>query len=217
MGKKKTIQVVNTRQDLTTEEKIKAAARKVFTQKGYAATRTRDIAQEAGINLALLNYYFRSKEKLFELIMFESAARFFMQLQLGLNDPESSLEQKIELLVDHYLKLLSEEPNFPVFILGEIQANPERLLGKLKALEFLPESVFFKQLQERMKKNNIKLHPMHMLVNFLGMMVFPFVVRPMLLAIFKGNNEQFRQLMLERRNLIPAWMMQMLGGKTKSK
>ena len=55
--------------DPTTEEKIKEAARKLFTQKGFAATRTRDIAEEAGINLALLNYYFRSKQKLFDLIM----------------------------------------------------------------------------------------------------------------------------------------------------
>jgi AcrR family transcriptional regulator len=49
----------------TTEEQIKEAARRVFTRKGYAATRTRDIAEESGHNLALLNYYFRSKEKLF--------------------------------------------------------------------------------------------------------------------------------------------------------
>ena len=63
--------------DLSTEEKIKAAARKVFTQKGYSATRTRDIAEEAGLNLALLNYYFRSKEKLFELIMAEKMQQFF--------------------------------------------------------------------------------------------------------------------------------------------
>lgn len=58
--------------DQTTEEKIKIAARKLFTRKGFAAVKTRDIAEEAGINLALLNYYFRSKEKLFKLIMEES-------------------------------------------------------------------------------------------------------------------------------------------------
>ena len=65
-----------TAKDLSTEEKIKAAAKKLFTQKGFAATRTRDIAEEAGINLALLNYYFRSKEKLFELVMKENVQLF---------------------------------------------------------------------------------------------------------------------------------------------
>ena len=55
----------------STEEKIKEAARRVFTKKGYAATRTRDIAEESGYNLALINYYFRSKEKLFDIVMLE--------------------------------------------------------------------------------------------------------------------------------------------------
>ena len=56
-------------QEQTTEEKILEAASEVFTEKGFAGTRTRDIAEKAGINLALLNYYFRSKEKLFEQVM----------------------------------------------------------------------------------------------------------------------------------------------------
>ena len=63
--------------DISTEERIKAAARKVFHQKGFAGTRTRDIAEEAGINHAMLNYYFRSKEKLFEMVMMETMAQFF--------------------------------------------------------------------------------------------------------------------------------------------
>ncbi|MDN3670454.1 helix-turn-helix domain-containing protein [Echinicola jeungdonensis] len=61
----------NRENDDSTEGKIKTAARKVFQQKGFAAARTRDIAEEPGINLALLNYYFRSKGKLFDLIMME--------------------------------------------------------------------------------------------------------------------------------------------------
>jgi len=66
--------------DLSTETKIKEAARVVFYKKGFSATRTRDIAEEAGINLALLNYYFRSKEKLFEIIMFETFSAFVQSM-----------------------------------------------------------------------------------------------------------------------------------------
>ena len=68
-------------EDSSTEEKIKAAARKVFTRKGFAATRTRDISEEAGINLALLNYYFRSKEKLFDLVMMENMQHFLIGMK----------------------------------------------------------------------------------------------------------------------------------------
>jgi len=60
-----------TKLDESTEEKIKEAARIVFTQKGYASAKVRDIAKEADINLSLVNYYFRSKEKLFQLCMAE--------------------------------------------------------------------------------------------------------------------------------------------------
>lgn len=79
---------------MTTEERIKAAARKVFHQKGYAGTRTRDIAEEAGINHAMLNYYFRSKEKLFGIVMMETMTYFFKGVSAILNDESTSLEEK---------------------------------------------------------------------------------------------------------------------------
>ena len=82
--------------DTSTEERIKQAARKVFHQKGYAATRTRDIAEEANINHAMLNYYFRSKEKLFEIVMMETMTQFFKGVGSILNDENTSLEEKIE-------------------------------------------------------------------------------------------------------------------------
>src|SRR5271165_3203609 len=88
------------------EQKIKAAAQKLFTQKGYAAVRTREIAAEAGINLALLNYYFRSKEKLFELVMLENMTTFAEGAADIIHNESTSLDQKIELLVGHYIDIL---------------------------------------------------------------------------------------------------------------
>src|SRR3954447_3091787 len=89
--------------DINTESKIKAAARVVFHQKGFAATRTRDIAQEAGINLALLNYYFRSKQKLFDLIMAETVSAFMQNMVLVLNDEKTTLAHKIQELSNRYI------------------------------------------------------------------------------------------------------------------
>src|SRR6516162_3109330 len=107
--------------DLSSEERIKVAAKKVFTRKGYAATRTRDIADEAGMNLALLNYYYRSKEKLFHQVMEEK-----MQLLLSVITPiiintESSLEEKVENLASEYLDMLLANPDLPLFVLSEIR------------------------------------------------------------------------------------------------
>ena len=89
------------RADLSSEERIKEAARTVFTKKGYAATRTRDIATEAGMNLALLNYYYRSKEKLFQQVMSEKLQLLFGVIAPIVNDPSTSLDQKIERLVEN--------------------------------------------------------------------------------------------------------------------
>jgi AcrR family transcriptional regulator len=104
MAKKKEAKALDT----TTEEKIKSAARVAFHKKGYAATRTRDIAEEADINLALLNYYFRSKEKLFETIMFETLFSFMQNMAMVLNDEKSTLEKKWNLLLKSILTLLSK-------------------------------------------------------------------------------------------------------------
>src|SRR4051794_24037459 len=97
---------VNNKSDFSTEEKIKEAAKKVFMKKGYGATRTRDIAEEAGINLALLNYYFRSKDKLFELVMLEKVQKLFGVIAPVITDEHMDLENKINMLVSNYIDML---------------------------------------------------------------------------------------------------------------
>jgi len=99
-----------TNPDPSTEEKIKEAARIVFTSKGYAATKVRDIAAQANINLALVNYYFRSKEKLFDLIMAETMKKLFDKIKPVINDETTTLNEKISGIVDNYLELLLENP-----------------------------------------------------------------------------------------------------------
>src|SRR3546814_19667798 len=110
--------------NISTEEKIKEAARKVFTRKGYAAARTRDIAEEAGINLALLNYYFRSKEKLFHQVMIERMQELFGVLIPVMNDPSTALETKLRLITENYIATIGCNPDLPLFVLIEIRTNP---------------------------------------------------------------------------------------------
>jgi AcrR family transcriptional regulator len=200
--------------DTSTEEKIKAAARKLFTQKGYAATRTRDIATEAGINLALLNYYFRSKEKLFELVMMENMQHFMVSLTSIINDEKTTLEQKIETVVSNYIDMLTQQPDLPLFILSEIKANPERLIMKMGVKEVLFKSVLFKQLQEAISKGKVvPIHPLQFLMNLLGLSVFPFVASPLLQKVGDLKPKDFAALMQERKKMIPKWIKGML--KTK--
>lgn len=203
MAKKKQVE-----EDLSTEEKIKEAARTVFTRKGYAATRTRDIAEEAGINLALLNYYFRSKEKLFELIMMEKMTSFFGAITPILDDSGLSLEQKLVAVSESYTSVLLQNPDLPLFILGEIRMNPNQFVNKLPIGKAL-ESHFIKQLQERRPD----LHPVHFLINMLGLTVFPFVIKPVLITAGALNEKAFNARIEERIALIPKWMNAILKAK----
>ena len=109
--------------ELSSEEKIIEAARKLFTQKGFAATKTRDIAEEADSNLALLNYYFRSKQNLFQIIIEKEFEELFGIITPILSNKEISLEEKIETLVSSYTKLLLGNPDLPFFVLSEIKGN----------------------------------------------------------------------------------------------
>ncbi|HKC67881.1 MAG TPA: TetR/AcrR family transcriptional regulator [Bacteroidia bacterium] len=193
--------------DPSTEEKIKNAAKIIFHKKGYAATRTRDIAEEAGINLALLNYYFRSKEKLFDIIIAESLYDFRQYITTALNDEKTSLENKIEFLVSNYIDLLIHQPDIPLFILSEIRNNPQALISKMNPKEIISKSFFVKQFQQAVKEGKIApIPPLHFIMNLIGMIVFPFVGRPILSHVGELKNNDFNKLMEQRKILIPKWL-----------
>ncbi len=192
--------------DLSTEEKIKKAALKLFTRKGYAATRTRDISEEAGINLALLNYYFRSKEKLFQLVMAELLEQFFSGIVEIFNDKSTSLDEKMEMFVARYTSLLKEQPDLPLFIFHHLRTNPGKLASRL-GMGRLFKSYFFTQLESAMERRRIRrVHPMQLVMNLLSMTVFPFIAAPLLKEITGVDGKVFDKLVDERLTLIPQWM-----------
>ncbi len=200
--------------DTTTEVKIKNAASIVFHKKGFSATRTRDIAEEAGINLALLNYYFRSKEKLFDIIMQESMQGFFKSLKEVLNNDKTSLENKIETLVNNYIDLLTANPDIPLFLLNELRRNPDKLISKMGMKEILMESYFIKQFQQGIKKGMVApFNPIHFMMNLMGMTIFPFIASPVMKGLGDLSDKNFDELMMQRKSLIPKWIEAQL--KTK--
>ncbi|AVM54212.1 TetR/AcrR family transcriptional regulator [Capnocytophaga sp. oral taxon 864] len=197
--------------DISTEERIKAAARKVFHQKGFAGTRTRDIAEEAGINHAMLNYYFRSKEKLFEMVMMETMAQFFKGVNLMLNDESTSLDEKIDLIVSNYVDLLLKEPELPTFILNEVRPNPQVFVEQNPIKEALTHSVLTRQYAEAVARGEItEPNLMQAILNVIGLVIFPFIAKPILTSIINIPEEQYKALMLQRKTLIPQWIKAML-------
>lgn len=181
----------------TTEERIIEAAHKVFSQKGYAATRNRDIAEEAGLNMALLNYYFRSKQKLFEIVMAENSKKFFSVMLPIVNDYESTLAEKIELLTDNYIDLLIENPELPLFVFNEIKVDPDSFKGRVQVDKLFNGSFLIQQIE----KVSPETEPRQFVISLLGMILFPFVSKP----IFYTDEQEFRQQMIDRKSYIITW------------
>ena len=191
--------------DFTTENKILEAAELLFTQKGYDAVRMRDIAAEAGVNLALINYYYKSKEKLFAIVMRKKLMQFFGTIVPCLSNENISLEKKINTMVDELYKVLSSDNNLPIFIFSEIQKQNGDFVKLIPAME-LKKSSFFKQISARKPNTN----PLNYILNMLSMTIWPFVMMPLMIKAGITNEQEIKKILKERIELIPQWMKQIL-------
>lgn len=185
--------------EANTEQRIKDAARKVFVSKGFAGARMQDIADEAGINKALLHYYYRSKEKLFEVIFDEVFGVMLTRIQ-GIISSDLSVHDKINAFVDQYITVIQENPHVPLFVIHELSQDPERFVEKVGAKGQISNvAAFFAQITEEMYAGKIRAYqPIHLMMNILAMCVFPFIAKPMLKTV-TGISEEMWQMMMENR------------------
>jgi TetR/AcrR family transcriptional regulator len=200
--------MVKTKKDQTTEQVILEAAKKVFVRKGMAGARMQDIADEAGINKALLHYYFRNKEKLFEVIFMEAAEKLFPRINAIFN-ADQPLFEKIESFCEEYITVVSENPYLPLFVLNEINQDPEYFLQKVWAGRSKPNPAkFLEQIEKEVKKGTIKrISPLHLLMNLISMTIFPFVAKPMFQKNLGLDELQFRAVMEQRKKEIPKFII----------
>jgi len=197
------------KKDLSTEEKILNAAKKVFLTKGMAGARMQDIADEAGINKALLHYYFRSKDKLFEQIFMEVAAAFLPRVITILDASDTTLFQKIELFCSEYISQEIKTPYVPIFILNEINRQPKAFLKKVLGNNKPPVHKLIAQIEKEIKDGVIKpIEPLQLLVNTLSLCIFPFLACPMIQLITGMDTKQFNEMMEKRRKEVPQLIIQ---------
>jgi AcrR family transcriptional regulator len=194
---------------LLTREKIKEAAHRVFLKKGFAATTIRDVAKESGTNIALLNYYFRSKKNLFNVVMLEKVQQIFSALGPILKDETTTLHQKINGLVNTYIDSLTKNPDLPLFILSEVRKKNFEFVTSAHVDKIIFRSHFMIQLKE--ESGNI--NPVQFFISLLGMIIFPFVARPTILQTGLVNEKVFQDMMQERKKLIPIWINAILQTK----
>jgi TetR/AcrR family transcriptional regulator len=189
--------------DASTEEKILLAARNVFIREGLAGARMQDIADEAGINKAMLHYYFRSKDKLFETIFAEVAGRFLPQVNAILNS-ELSLFEKIHAFCEEYMDNVSKNPFIPLFVINEMNRQPKDFLKKLFRTDKPQLEKFFFQLNDAIRKKQIKqVNPFDLLINTVSLCVFPFLAKPLFQLLSGASETQFRSIIEERKRNVP--------------
>jgi TetR/AcrR family transcriptional regulator len=190
---------------LSTEEKILAAAKTVFHRKGFEGTRMQEIADEAEINKALLHYYFRSKEKLFQAV-FEAAFSGLMENTKQIFFSKKPLKEKISAFLVDYINTISENSYIPWFILNGMYERPEQLKTILEKNKINP-LMLMEHLKEQIHKEyNADINPFHIWLNILSMSVFPVVAKPFLMEVFKLNEEAYNQILKERKSVVPQFV-----------
>ena len=199
--------MVKTQADTPTEERILAAARKVFIAHGLTGARMQEIADEAGINKALLHYYFRSKEKLFETILTETMQSFLPRIN-AIFTSELPVEEKIAAFCSEYIDKMLDNPFIPLFVVNEINNQPDDFFKKIWGGKKPDVGILVKQLEAAAKEKMIRpVSPVQLILNIMSMCVFPFVAKPMFQRVMGITDKQFRLLMEERKKEIPAFIM----------
>ena len=191
-----------------TEQKIKEAARKVFVKKGYDAARTRDIAEEAGVNLALINYYYRSKEFLFDKIILESIDAFRNSLYAMMNDPATSIYEKIRLVVENYYSRFEQNPELPMFIFHELENKNEKIINEINPRGIIHESVFEKQLIEHGKTQE---EAEQVFLNIVSIIILPFLGKSFIKILCGVNDTGYKEILNKRKEEIPQWITTMFN------
>jgi AcrR family transcriptional regulator len=200
--------------DGDTEAQILRAAQRVFVRRGTAGARMQEIAEEAGVNQALLHYYFRSKDRLAEAVFREAAGRL-IPAALRVMESGATLEEKIEQFVQLYIDAVRQTPFLPGYVLAEIHHHPERFAALIESAGGQAVQVAG-ALRERLRAQldaaaaagtMRAIEPEQFIVNLLGLSVVPFIARPMLRLAFEMDDAAFDRFLNERRAELPRFIV----------
>jgi AcrR family transcriptional regulator len=203
--------------DKQTEEKIFEAATDIFIDKGMDGARMQDIADHAGINKALLHYYYRTKEHLFNAVFEKIALKMFEKFAPVFAD-NLTLEEKLRFFFREHITFLQKNPRLPGFILNEIRRNPKTIKKFLKNIDFRKFwSILNEQHSDELKNYNItpEMIP-QIMTTIAGISVFPFAARPILEGIFDNLGIEFDRYVEERKDFAAEFVINALK-KSKMK
>lgn len=166
-----------------TEAKIIQAATEVFLEKGKDGARMQEIADKADINKAMLHYYFRSKDKLYETVFKEKVFKFLDELFTSVPDTDD-IKIVLKQFTANYIDLISTHPELVRFILWEIRQGGQYMGEALKNISDkhgFAKFPFLDKVQNAIQSGAIRpLDPMHLIISVIGICVYPFIAQPLL-------------------------------------
>ncbi|HNM26677.1 MAG TPA: TetR/AcrR family transcriptional regulator, partial [Saprospiraceae bacterium] len=156
----------------------------------------------------LLHYYYRSKEKLYEMVAKAVINRAFPIIR-QLIESEDPLEQKINRFIDFYIDLVSRNPFVPLFVITELNKHPDRFFETILPKELLKPNIFFAQVETEIANGRLRpIQPQHLLVNIVSLCIFPFVARPMLRIVLGLQPAELAQFLSERKEEVKKFVFQ---------
>jgi TetR/AcrR family transcriptional regulator len=194
-------------QKRSTEELILEAAQAVFLEKGLAGARMQEIADRAGINKALLHYYFRSKEKLSAIIISRTIG-VIMPRMMGVLATDQDLFDKIRELVNTFIGFISRNSFLPLFVVNEVNRNPHFFFTSAIQQERTYIDKFRQQVDEAVATGRIRpISATQLLMNMMSMLIFPFLGKPVFRAGLGLSEEEFQQEMQLRRTEVAEFII----------
>ncbi|MDD3720943.1 MAG: TetR/AcrR family transcriptional regulator [Lutibacter sp.] len=198
---------METKENSSTEFTILNAAKEIFERKGMVAARMQEIADEAGINKAMLHYYYRSKQLLFEAV-FKSAFSLLAPQINEIINADTSIFEKIRNFSSNYISFVMKHPYLPNFIIQELNRNPD-FVKKIVAEKNFPNiSKFKQQVDEKVEEGVIRpIKAEQLFINIMSLNIFPFIGSQLLKGLVNVNEEAYKQLMEERKTEIADFII----------
>lgn len=189
--------------DKPMEQQILETAEKLFLEKGFAATSTTQIAKEIGCNQALIHYYFRTKENLFNSI-FESKFKMLFRRIFDTTQLESlSFNDKVKYIVETHFDILAENPRMPMLIINELSRQPEQIKILKERLHEMPEKLFSllsKELEIEVKAGRVKnISLLDIILTVISLNLTLFTILPIATNIIDLDENKLKFLLAHRK------------------
>jgi len=204
--------------DTDTEARILDAAHVVFVRRGTAGARMQEIADEAGVNKALLHYYFRSKSRLAAAVFQRVARGLFLRVSQILGS-DAAIDDKVRRVIQLYLEQLTKTPYAPAYVISELNQHPDRAAQFVEAVRQIRAQslstyvldTLGKQLKRGVRAGAMRaISTPQFIANLASLCIFPFAARPMLCAILDLDDRGFARFIDERKTVLPEFFLNAL-------